>query len=136
LTEQASAQEQFYRGKTIRIIVGLSAGGGYDVYTRAVARHYGKHIPGNPAVVVENMVGAGSLIAANHVFKVAKPDGLTIDHFLGGLFLQQVLGKPGIEFDGKKFAYIGAQAQDSQMLAVSKRSGITDADKWLAREPW
>ncbi len=131
-TGQASAQEQFYKGKTIRIIVGLSAGGGYDVYTRTVARHYGKHIPGNPAVVVENMVGAGSLIAANHVYKVAKPDGLTIGHFLGGLFLQQVLGKPGVEFDGKKFGYIGAPAQDSQMLAVSKRSGITNADKWLA----
>ena len=86
---QAPAQEQFYRGKTIRIIVGLSAGGGYDVYTRAVARHMGRHIPGNPAIVVENMVGAGSLIAANHVYKVAKPDGLTIGHFLGGLFLQR-----------------------------------------------
>ena len=132
LVGQASAQEQFYRGKTIRIIVGLSAGGGYDVYTRAVARHFGRHIPGNPAIVVENMVGAGSLIAANHVYKIARPDGLTIGHFLGGLFLQQVLGKPGIEFDGKKFGYVGAPAQDSQMLAVSKRSGITSAEQWLA----
>jgi tripartite-type tricarboxylate transporter receptor subunit TctC len=129
---QSSAQEQFYRGKSIRIIVGLSAGGGYDVYTRTVARHMGRHIPGNPAIVVENMVGAGSLIAANHVYKVARPDGLTIGHFLGGLFLQQVLGKPGIEFDGRKFGYIGAPAQDSQMLAVSKRSGITNAEEWLA----
>jgi tripartite-type tricarboxylate transporter receptor subunit TctC len=132
LNGQASAQEQFYKSKTIRIIVGLSAGGGYDVYTRAVARHFGRHIPGNPAIVVENMVGAGSLIAANHVYKVARPDGLTIGHFLGGLFLQQVLGKPGIEFDGKKFGYVGAPAQDSQMLAVSKRSGITSAEQWLA----
>lgn len=131
LAGQASAQEQFYKGKTIRMIVGLSAGGGYDVYTRAVARHYGKHIPGNPAIVVENMVGAGSLIAANHVYKVARPDGLTIGHFLGGLFLQQVLGKPGIEFDGRKFGYVGAPAQDSQMLAVSKRSGINNADHWF-----
>src|SRR3990170_1274496 len=131
LTGQASAQEQFYKGKTIRIIVGLSAGGGYDVYTRAVARHFGRHIPGNPAVVVENMVGAGSLIAANHVYKVARPDGLTIGHFLGGLFLQQVLGKPGIEFDGRRFGYVGAPAQDSQMLAVSKRSGINNADHWF-----
>jgi tripartite-type tricarboxylate transporter receptor subunit TctC len=131
-TGEARAQDQFYKGKTIRIIVGLSAGGGYDVYTRAVARHMGRHIPGNPAIVVENMVGAGSLIAANHVYKLARPDGLTIGHFLGGLFLQQVLGKPGIEFDGKKFGYVGAPAQDSQMLAVSKRSGITNAEEWLA----
>src|SRR5262245_43043706 len=61
------AQEPFYKGKTIRIIVGFSAGGGFDTYARALARHLGRHIPGNPAVIVENMAGAGSLIAANHV---------------------------------------------------------------------
>lgn len=125
------AQESFYKGKTVRIIVGLSAGGGYDTYTRAIARHLGKHIPGNPAVVVENMTGAGSLIAANHMYKVAKPDGLTIGHFLGGLFLQQVLGKPGIQFDGRKFEYLGVPTQDSQMLAISKRTGINSADEWF-----
>jgi len=81
---------------------------------------------------VENMVGAGSLIAANHVYKVAKPDGLTIGHFLGGLFLQQVLGRPGIEFDGRKFGYMGVPAQDSQMLAISKRTGVTNAEQWFA----
>ena len=75
----------------MRIIVGGSAGGGYDTYTRAIARHIGKHVPGNPTFVVENMTGAGTLISANHVYKVAKPDGLTIGHFVGGLMLQQVL---------------------------------------------
>src|SRR3990170_533505 len=90
LTGQASAQEQFYKGKTIRIIVGLSAGGGYDVYTRAVARHYGKHIPGNPAVVVENMVGAGSLIAANHVYNAAPKDGTVIGNISGPIILEQL----------------------------------------------
>src|SRR5262245_61660502 len=70
----------------------------YDTYTRAIARHIGKHIPGNPTFVVENMTGAGSIIAANYVYKVAKPDGLTMCHFIGGTMLQQVLGKPGIEF--------------------------------------
>src|ERR671918_2951269 len=73
-----SAQEPFYKGKTIRFIVGGSAGGGYDTYTRTIARHLGKHIPGNPTLVVDNMPGAGSIISANYVFKVAKPDGLTI----------------------------------------------------------
>jgi tripartite-type tricarboxylate transporter receptor subunit TctC len=63
----------FYEGKTVRIIVGFAAGGGFDTYTRAIARHLGRHIPGSPAIVVENMTGAGSLIAANHVYKVAKP---------------------------------------------------------------
>src|SRR3990172_12508868 len=76
-------QEPFYKGKTIRIVVGLSAGGGYDVYSRVIARHIGKHIPGNPTVIVDNMTGAGSLISANYLYKVAKPDGLIIGHFLG-----------------------------------------------------
>ncbi|HET9295538.1 MAG TPA: hypothetical protein VFP18_01470, partial [Candidatus Binatia bacterium] len=71
------AQDAFYQGKTIRIIVGTSAGGGFDAYTRTLARHFGKHIPGQPGVVVENMAGAGHLIAANHMYNVAKPDGLT-----------------------------------------------------------
>lgn len=101
LLAPAGAQETFYKGKTIRLIVGLSAGGGYDVYSRTIARRMGKHIPGNPAIVVENMTGAGSILAANHVYKVARPDGLTIGHFLGGLILQQLLGKPGIEFDSQ-----------------------------------
>jgi tripartite-type tricarboxylate transporter receptor subunit TctC len=126
------AQEPFYQGKTIRMIVGLSAGGGYDTYTRAIARHLSKHIPGKPAVVVENMVGAGSLIAANHIYKVAKPDGLTIGHFIGGLFLQQLIGKPGIEFDGRKFEYLGAPAQDNQMVAIAKRTGIDSVEQWIA----
>lgn len=126
------AQESFYKGKNVRIIVGLSAGGGYDTYTRAIARHLGKHIPGNPTILVENMVGAGSLIAANHLYRVAKPDGLTIGHFLGGLFLQQVLGRPGIEFDGRKFEYLGVPTQDNQMLAISKRTGINSVEEWYS----
>ena len=97
------SQEPFYKGKTIRMIVGLAAGGGYDTYSRLIARHMSRYIPGNPTIVVENMDGAGSVIAANHMYKVAKPDGLTIGHILGGLFLQQLLGKPGLEFDGRKF---------------------------------
>jgi hypothetical protein len=77
---QATTHE-FYKGKTIRIIVSAAAGGGFDTYSRTIARHMGKHIPGNPSLIVENMTGAGGLIAANHVYKVAKPDGLTIGNF-------------------------------------------------------
>lgn len=132
LLGQASAQDSFYKGKTIRMIVGLSAGGGYDTYTRVIARNMARHIPGNPTIVVENMTGAGSLIAANYMFKVAKPDGLTIGHFLGGLFLQQLLGKPGIEFQGRKFEFVGAPAADSQMVAISKRLGFTTVEQWRA----
>ena len=126
------AQESYYRGKSIRIIVGGSAGGGYDTYTRAIARHLAKHVPGNPTFVVENMTGAGSLIAANHVYKVARPDGLTIGHFIGGLILQHVLGKPGIEFDGRKFEHLGVPAQDTTTVGITKASGVGGIDSWLS----
>jgi len=122
----------FYKGKTIRLIVGLPPGGGYDLYSRVIARHMGKHIPGNPTIIVENMTGAGSVIAANYIYKAAKPDGLTIGHILGGLFLQQLLGNPGIEFDGRKFEYIGVPAQDNFMIGLSKATGITSFEKWMA----
>lgn len=128
----ARAQDAFYRGKSIRIIVGASAGGGYDTYSRTIARHMGKHIPGNPAIVVDNMPGAGFLISANYMYKIAKPDGLTIGHFIGGLFLQQLLGKPGIEFDARKFEYVGVPAQDNYMLGIRKDTGITSMDQWLS----
>ena len=121
----ALGQSNFYEGKTIRIIVGLSAGGGYDVYARTIARHMGKHIPGNPSLVVENMTGAGSIIAANHLFRIARGDGLTIGHYLGGIALQQLLGKPGIEFDALKFKYIGVPAQDNFIIGSPTGSGRT-----------
>lgn len=126
------AQANFYEGKTIRLIVGFTAGGGYDAYTRAIGRHMGKHIPGNPVMIVENMPGAGSMISANYTFKAARPDGLTIGHFIGGLFLQQLLGKPGIEFDAAKFQYVGVPGQDNFVIGIAKSSGITDVDAWLA----
>jgi tripartite-type tricarboxylate transporter receptor subunit TctC len=132
LATRALAQESFYKGKSVRIIVGGSAGGGYDTYTRTIARHLSKHVPGNPAFVVENMTGAGTLISANHVYKVAKPDGLTIGHFIGGLILQHVLGKPGIEFDGRKFEYLGVPAQDNTVIGIAKAGGVTSIDNWLA----
>src|SRR5262249_276156 len=82
LRATVSAQESFYKDKTIRIIVGAPPGGGYDTYSRLIARHIGKHILGNPTVIVENMPGAATLISANHVYKVAKPDGLSFGHFV------------------------------------------------------
>ena len=121
----------FYEGKSIRIIVGTSPGGGYDTYTRVIARHFGKYIPGKPTIIVDNMPGAGGLVAANHLYKVAKPDGLTIGHFVGGQFLQQLLGKPGIEFDALKFEYIGVPAQDNFVFGVAKTTGITGMEQWL-----
>ena len=130
--QAAHAQSNFFEGKTIRLIVGFTAGGGYDAYTRTIGRHMGKHISGNPAIIVENMPGAGSMISANYIYKAAKPDGLTIGHFIGGLFLQQLLGKPGIEFDAAKFNYVGVPAQDNFVLGIAKSTGIVDVDSWLA----
>jgi tripartite-type tricarboxylate transporter receptor subunit TctC len=130
--QRAHGAAPFYEGKTIRIIVGTSPGGGYDTYTRLIARHLSNHIPGKPAIIVDNMPGAGGLVSANHLFKVAKPDGLTIGHFVGGQFLQQLLGKPGIEFDALKFEYIGVPAQDNFVFGVAKTTGITDVEQWLA----
>ena len=126
------AQEPFYKGKTIRVVVATSAGGGFDAYTRMITRHMGKFVPGNPAFVVENMPGAGHLIGANHMYKVAKPDGLTLGHFQGGLFLYQVFGRPGIEFDAKQFEFIGSPIKESRACAFTKASGITSVEKWLA----
>lgn len=128
----APAQEPFYQGKTVRIVVGTSAGGGYDTYTRAIARHLGKHIPGKPNVIVENMAGAGHRIGANHVYKVAKPDGLTLGHFQGSLFLAQALGDKNIEFDALKFQFIGAPVKDTRACALTKASGITSVENWMA----
>jgi tripartite-type tricarboxylate transporter receptor subunit TctC len=132
LAAGAYGASPFYEGKSIRIIVGTSPGGGYDTYTRLIGRHFGKHIPGNPTIIVDNMPGAGGLVSANYLFKVAKPDGLTIGHFVGGQFLQQLLGKPGIEFDALKFEYIGVPAQDNFVFSVAKNTGITSVEQWMA----
>src|SRR5262245_37895774 len=113
LTGSAPLEAQsFFTGKTVRIVVGPAPGGGFDTYARPLARHLGRHIPGNPAIIVENMTGAGGLIAANHLYRVAKPDGLTLAHVPGTLLLGQVLGQPGVEFDARKFEYIGANVQE------------------------
>jgi tripartite-type tricarboxylate transporter receptor subunit TctC len=124
------AQESFFKGKTIRVIVGFSPGGGFDTYSRAIARHLGRHVPGNPTVIVENMTGAGSLVATNHMYQVAKPDGLTIGNFSSTQIVNQAIGAAGIEFDARKFEWIGVPVQDSGACALTKASGITSLEKW------
>ena len=131
----AATDDGYYKGKTVRFIVAFSAGGGFDTYTRAIARHFGKHLPGNPSVLVENMPGAGGFIQANYMYQ-AKPDGLTVGNNIGGLILQQIMGAKGANFDGKRFEYIGAPAIDTPVCALAKASGITSIDKWFAaKEP-
>jgi len=122
---------EYYRGKTIRLVVGYAPGGGYDFYARTIARHMGKHIPGNPAFIVENMPGAGSLVSANHLYKIARSDGLTIGHFNGNLFLLQAMGQKELDFNSARFEYVGSVAKVEIACGFSKASGIDSADKWL-----
>jgi tripartite-type tricarboxylate transporter receptor subunit TctC len=131
LISPAFAQEKFFEGKTIRIIVGFSAGGGFDAHSRAIGRHMSKHIPGSPSIQVENMAGAGSMIAANYIYNQAKPDGLTIGNWIGGLILQQALGAKGVAFDAAKFEWVGAPVRINNICAFTRKSGITSLDKWL-----
>jgi tripartite-type tricarboxylate transporter receptor subunit TctC len=116
------AQDQFYKGKQVRIIVGLSAGGGYDRAARMLARHVPKYIPGSPDVVVQNMPGGSSATAANYVWGVAKPDGLTILAPHNNLYLSQLSGQKEVQFDLAKFQWIGSLENDDMMIF-----GRTDA---------
>lgn len=100
--------EHDFKGKTIRLIIGTSTGGGVDLYARLVAQFLGKHLPGEPTVIPQNMPGASSLIAANYVYNAAKPDGLTLGALQGGVFFDQVLGRDTVKFDFAKFTWIGS----------------------------
>lgn len=112
------AQESFYKGKTIRIIVGLSAGGGYDRAARIISRYMGKYIPGNPDMIVQNMPGAGAVIATNYVFGVAKPDGLTLLLPHNNVYLNQLAGHKEVKFDLPKFQWIGSLEKDDMMIFI------------------
>ena len=107
-----------YEGKTVTIVVGFKTGGGYDRTARILARHLPKYLPGKPSVIVQNMPGANSIIAANHVYSVAKPDGLTIGTFNRNLVLAQLTSVSGVKFDMTKFAWIGSAASESTVLAI------------------
>lgn len=117
LTTEARAQgEPFYDDKTIRVVVGLSSGGGYDRVARALAKHMPKHISGNPEMIVQNMAGAGSVIAANFVYGVAKADGLTLLAPHNNLYLSQLAENKEVKFDLRRFHWIGAAEKDDMKL--------------------
>ena len=108
----------YYQGKVITIIVGYGPGGGYDRIARIIAKNISKYIPGNPTVLVQNMPGADSMIAANYIYKIAKHDGLTIGAFNRGLVFGQLLKGEGVKFDLTKFAWIGSAAIESTVLVL------------------
>ena len=130
-TASAKAQE-FYKGKTITIIVGTAPGGGFDTYSRMLGRHLGRYIPGNPSTVVQNMPGAGQLIAANHLYNRAQPDGLTIGHFSGSVIFRHVLGDQSALFDGRKFGWVGTPAPERHTCVLTEKTGIKTLEEWLA----
>lgn len=116
--------DEFYKGNAVTFLVGYRAGGGYDTFTRAVARHIGRHIPGNPSANVENRGGAGSLIAANLIYNRTKPDGLTAGVFGAGLVTQQALGARGLKFDAPKFNWIGSMSRGTPICAIMAFTGL------------
>jgi tripartite-type tricarboxylate transporter receptor subunit TctC len=113
----------FYAGKTIRFIVGFSAGGGYDTYTRTIARHISKHIPGNPSTAVENMTGAGSTLAANHIYNKTEPDGLTVGVFDAHNVFNDAMNDPSVRIDGRKLGWIGTPSKDTVVCAIMGFTG-------------
>ncbi|HWP58885.1 MAG TPA: tripartite tricarboxylate transporter substrate-binding protein [Candidatus Acidoferrales bacterium] len=112
------AQSDFYKGKQIRIIVGASAGAASDLYARAAANHLPKHIPGKPDIIVQNMPGGGSMTAANYVYSVAKPDGLTLGALTSPIYFAQLLGQKEVQFDWAKFSWIGTPEENDELLFI------------------
>ena len=110
------AQEPFYKGKTITIVVGTKAGDVYDLYPRMLSNYLTKYIPGNPNVIIQNVPGAASLIAANQVYNVAKPDGLTIGAIYPALYFEQLVKRPEVKFDWNKFGWIGSTVTSNHLM--------------------
>jgi len=125
---QAAAGD-FYAGKTIRVTVGLAAGGGYDTYARIIARHMGKHIPGNPSFVVDNMEGAGGLIAANYTYNKADRDGTFIGVWNSAYVLYQALGDRAVRLDASKLNWIGAPIKGSPSCSIMAHTGLKSMDE-------
>lgn len=130
------AQTPYYQGKTMTIIVGTGAGDLYDLYARAIALHIGKYIPGGPSIIVQNMPGAGHMIAANYLYNIAKPDGLTLGAVNAGLYFEQLIGRAEVKFDWTKYNWIGNATKSPQVLYMRADSPFkTIEDVRSAKEP-
>ena len=111
-----AAQNPYFQGKTIRVVVGYPAGSAHDFWARMIAPQLTKHIPGNPATVVQNMPGAGSMTATNYIYSVAKPDGLTLGVNNAALYFEQLLKKKEVQYDWSKFTWVGGTTPTSPLL--------------------
>jgi tripartite-type tricarboxylate transporter receptor subunit TctC len=130
---RADAVAEFYRGKQLNVIVGYGPGGGYDVYARLLGRHIGRHIPGQPTVVVQNMPGAGSLRAVNYLYNVAPKDGTVVAHFARNMPLMGMLGSnSNVQFDARRFVWLGSSSSflnDAYILIVRTDAPVKTIDE-------
>jgi tripartite-type tricarboxylate transporter receptor subunit TctC len=130
----AQTPAEFYKGKTVDFMVGYSAGGGYDVYARMIARYMGKHIPGNPTVVVKNMDGAGSLRLANALYHALPKDGTVFGTVARGAAFDPLLGNKAAQFDASKFSWIGSANDEVSVCVAWHTAGITNIDDLQTKE--
>ena len=130
----AQSPAEFYKGKNVDLYIGYSVGGGYDVYARMVARHMGKHIPGNPTIVPKNMEGAGSLRLVNWLYNIGPKDGSAFAIIGRGTAFNPILGIPGAQFEGPKFTWIGSANDEVSVCATWHTSGVAKFDELMAKE--
>ncbi len=133
---RAADVASFYKGRTVQVMIGFSAGGGYDIYARTLARYMGKHIPGNPTMVPQNMPGAGTLKVANYIYSVAPKDGTVIGTFARGIPMEKLLGRTvGQQFDATKFTWIGSVTDEPSVCVFWAASGIKTWQD-MKTKPW
>src|SRR5678815_296663 len=131
-TATAHAQAPFYQGKTITIIVGTKAGDAYDLYPRMLAEFMPKYIPGSPNIIIQNVPGAASMIAANQVYNVSKPDGLTLGAIYPALYFEQLTKKPEVKFDWTKFTWVGNPVTSNHLLYMLSLIHISEPTRLLS----
>ncbi len=130
----ADSVEAFYKGKTMQLLIGFGPGGGYDLYGRAVARHMGRFIPGNPTLVPQNMAGAGSVRAASSLYNAAPKDGTVIGTFSRGIIVDTLLGANKGQFEAQKFGWVGSVTNEVSVCGFSRSSGIRTWNDMLTKD--
>jgi len=130
-----NALADFFRGKTVQIVVATGSGGGFDIYSRLIATHMAKYIPGNPTIVIDNKPGAGHMLGMNYIYNVAPRNGLAIGNATGGLAIAQVFGASGVEFDMTKLEYLGIPTTDTMVMIVARESGVRRLEDARAPRP-
>ena len=123
----------FYRGKTVTVLIGVSPGGEYDLQARLIARFIGRHIPGNPNVVAQNMTGAGGLTEANWLYNIGAKDGLAIGALSRGAAFDPLFGSPGAQFDAEKLNWIGSANNEVSVCAAWTTSGVATFEDMLQK---